>query len=156
MNSKNLLKNDDAVSISLGFILIFSITVLVFSAIILSFYTLTQHSERAATQESFDIMGSGPATRIITIDTLVNITGSYGGTVNNLEYEFSIPSSIADESYFMNITGSQIILESDNGAKAWVPFNVSTGIGEREIYSSAQDYKLLYNRTDNKIEIKEQ
>jgi hypothetical protein len=158
MNPKNLIKNEDAVSITVGFILMLSITVLAFSAIILSFYTLSQQSEKTAMRESFDILGSGLAVRITTVDTLINITNNYGGTVNTLEYEFSIPASIANEGYSINITNStkQIILESDNGAKAWVPFNTSTGFAGKEIYSNAQDYRLNYSGTDNMIKIEEQ
>ncbi len=149
MNPKNLLKNEDAVSITVGFILTLSITVLVFSGIVLSFYTLTQQSQKAAMQASFDILGSGLAVRLTTMDTLVNISNSYGGRVNSLEYDFSIPASIANEGYSMNITNStkQIILESDNGAKAWVPFNTSSNIAQSTIYSSAQYYKFIYNST---------
>ncbi len=158
MNSKNLLKNEEAVSITLGFILMLSITVIVFLAIILSFYTLMQQSKNVAMRESFDVMGSGLATRITIVDTLVNITNYYGGTVNNLEYEFSIPASIANEGYSITITNStrQIIIESDIGARAWIPFNTSSSLWGKVIYSNPQDYMVTYNRTNNAIMIKEQ
>ncbi len=149
MNPKNFLKNEDAVSITVGFILTLSITVLVFSGIVLAFYVLTQQSEEATMSDSFDILGSGLAVRLTTMDTLINVSNSYGGRVNTLEYDFSIPASIAHEDYSVNITNSpkQIILESDNGAKTWVPFNTSYNIMQATIYSSAQDYKFIYNST---------
>jgi len=156
MNHKNLLKNDEAVSITLGFILMLSITVLVFSAILLSFYTLSQQSEKTAMRESFETMASGLAVRITMVDTLVNLTSSYGGEVNTLEYDFSIPANIANEDYSINITNKQIIIESDSGAKAWIPINTSISIAEREIHSSPQDYMFVYSRTDNTIGIEEQ
>ncbi len=158
MNSKNLLKNDEAVSVTLGFILMLTITVLVFLAIILSFYTLMQQSKNVAMRESFDIMGSGLATRITTVDTLVNMTGYYGGNVNSLEYEFSLPLTIANEGYSITITNStnQIILQSDIGAKAWIPLNASSNLMGITIYSSAGDYKLTYNKTNNMINIEGQ
>ena len=134
----------------------FSITVLVFSAVVLSFYTLSQQSQKTAMRESFEIMGSGLAVRITTVDTLVNITSYYGGTVNALEYEFSIPAYIANEGYSINITNKQIIIESDNGAKAWVPFNTSSSLEEKILYSNAEDYKFTSNGTDKTIKIKEQ
>lgn len=157
MNPKDLIKNEDAVSITVGFILMLSITVLVFSAIMLSFYTLSQQSEKSAMRESFEILGSGLAVRITIMDTLINTTSNYGGTVNSLEYEFSIPASIANEDYSINITSSprQMILESDNGAISWVPFNTSSNLTETKIYSNAQDYKFVY-RTGNPIEINKQ
>lgn len=158
MSPENLIKNEDAVSITLGFILMFSITVLVFSAIVLSFYTFSQQSEKAAMRDSFEILGSGLAMRITTVDTLANMTNYYGGTVNAIEYEFTIPASIADEGYSINITNSteQIIIESDSGAKAWIPFNTSSSLWGKVIYSNPQDYMVTYDRTNNAIMIKEQ
>ncbi len=155
--NKSLIKNEDAVSITIGFMLILSITVLVFSGIILSFYTLSQQSKKVAMRESFDIMGSGIALRITSVDTLVNITNSYGGRVNLLEYDFSIPATIANEGYSINITNisyKRIILEADNGAKAWVPFNVSSGIEGKKIYSNTENF--MFNYSNNRIIIKEQ
>ncbi len=154
-----LIRNEDAVSITLGFILMFSITVLVFSAIILSFYTLSQQSERIATTESFDILGSGIALKIAAVDGLINVTKYYGGTVNTLEYGFSIPASLANDYYSINITNSTnrvIILEADNGAKAWIPYNTSIMLEEKLFFSGIEDYKLTYNGTSNRIVIKEQ
>jgi hypothetical protein len=154
MRPENMIRNEDAVSISLGFILMFSITVVVFCSVVLSFYTLSQNSEKAAMQSSFEILGSELAVRITTMDTLVSISNSYGGTVNSLEYDFSIPASIADEGYSVNITNTkQIILKADNGAQTWIPFNTSSNITNKTIYSSAQDYKFIYNVTSTNITI---
>ena len=154
MKRKKLLNNEDAVSITIGFILMFSITVLVFSGIVLSFYSLSGQSREAAMRASFDILGSGFAARVTSMDTLVNITGSYGGTVNQLEYDFSIPASIADESYSINVTHEKIFLSAENDAKAWIPFNSSDSINE-ELYSNAQDYTLWYDNNNHTIKIKQ-
>ncbi len=156
MNRRKLIQNEEAVSITLGFMLMFSVTVLVFSIIILSFYTLTVQSERVAMRESFDVLGSGLAIRITTFDTLINITNDMDGTVNTLEYDFSIPASIANEVYSVNITKNKIIIDSEIEATAWIPFNTSTGIEEKTIYSNAMDYTITFNKTSNRIEIKEQ
>ncbi|MDD5463463.1 MAG: hypothetical protein PHG00_17935 [Methylococcales bacterium] len=158
MNSKNFLKNEEATSVTIGFIMMATITVIVFIAIILSFYTLMQQSKNTAMRESFDILGGGLASRITTVDTLVNITSYYGGTVNSLEYEFSLPLTIANEGYSIEIanTTRQIILQSDIGAKAWIPLNASSNLMGKTIYSSAGDYKLTYNQTNNIINIEGQ
>ncbi len=158
MNPKELLKNEEAVSISVGFILMFSITVIMFTALILSFYTLSQYSEKSAMRESFKILGEGLAIKITTVDTLTNITNSNGGTVNALEYEFSMPESIASKSYTINITNStdQIIFESDNGARSVAPFNTSNNFISRKIYSGSEYYKLKFDKSTNSIYIEEQ
>ncbi len=154
MKVKKLLENESAVSITIGFILMFSITVLVFSGIVLSFYTLSQHSKETAMKASFDILGSGFAARVTSMDILLNITGSYGGTVNELEYDFSIPASIAGESYTINITRKKIFMNAENDAMAWIPFNSSYTINE-QIYSNAQDYILWYDNNNKSMRIKQ-
>jgi len=154
MKIKKLLKNEDAVSISIGFILMFSITVLVFSGIILSFYSLSGQSREAAMRASFDILGSGFAARVTSMDTIVNITRSNGGNVNQLEYDFSIPASIAGESYGINVTREKIFLDAENDAKAWIPFNSSYDITEG-LYSNSQDYTLYYDKNNKLIKIKQ-
>lgn len=151
-----MLKNDDAVSISIGFILMFTITVLIFTALIISFYSLSQRSEKVVMWESFKILGEGLAVKITSVDTLVNISNTYGGSVNTITYEFTMPSSIAGKSYTINITNSTggIIFESDNGARAATPFNISTKnfIG-RMIYSGSEDYKIKYDKSNSSISI---
>lgn len=154
-----MIRNEDAVSITLGFIMMFSITVLVFSAVIISFYTLSQQSARIATTESFNILGSGIALKIATVDGLINATNYYGGTVNTFEYGFSVPASMASDDYSINITNSTnrvIILEAENGAKSWIPYNTSINLEGKLIFSGIEDYKLTYNGTSNQIIIKEQ
>lgn len=155
MRSKNILENDDAVSVSIGFILMFAITVLMFTAVILSFYSLSQNSEKTAMGESFRIVGSGVAAKITSVDMLVNITKSYGGSINLLEYEFSIPDSMASKSYFVNVTRSpqEIIIESENGAKTVSPYVLTTNITQRILYSGGENYMIKYNVSGDNIEI---
>lgn len=45
---KNILKNNDAVSVPVSFILMFAITVIVFTATVLTFHSISQNSERNA------------------------------------------------------------------------------------------------------------
>lgn len=154
-SSKRILENEDAVSVSIGFILMFGITVLMFTAVILSFYTLSQNSEKSAMRESFRIVGSGVASKITTVDMLINMTRSYDGNINLLEYEFSIPDSMASKSYTVNITGSpqEIIIESENGARTVSPYILTTNISERILYSGGENYMIKYNVSGDNIEI---
>jgi len=157
MNYKNLMKNDEAVSLSVGFMLMFSITVIVFTALIISFYALSGNIEKTAMRESFKIVGEGLAIKITTVDMLISLSNSYGGSVNTLEYEFSMPESIASKSYTINITNStyQIILESDNGARIVAPFNISANFNARKIYSGGMNYKAKFDNINNIISIEE-
>lgn len=157
MTFKDIIKNDDAVSISIGFILMFAITIIIFISVVLSFYTLSHQSEKTAMEESFNVMGHRLAIEMTATDSIINMVNSFGGKANSIEYEFILPPSIAADTYSVNVTNStrNIILESpDNGAKVIIPFNISTIFIERKFYSGAENYKFEYY--GNNIDIKEQ
>lgn len=151
---KKLLKNNDAVSVSVSFILMFAITVIVFTATVLTFYSISQNSERNAMQESFKLLGGGLAVRITGIDALVNTIRTGGGSVNMLEYELSMPDSIAGNSYTVNITDDGIILEDETGSKFTVTLGISSN-ATGKIYSGAGIYQLDFDKENNSIVIKE-
>lgn len=154
---KNLLGNDDAVAVSVGFILMFGITVLVFSTLTLSFYDLSRQSEKTAMRNTFEIMGQRIAIEMTTADSMVNYINSFGGTVNSIEYEFTLPASIATNTYSINFTNStnDIALESDNGARVAIPFNISNNLSDIELYSGAEVYKFGYDKNYGNINIEE-
>ncbi len=157
MALKRILKNEDAVSISIGFILMFAITVIVFTGVLLSFYSLSQNIEKSAMGESFKILGSGLANKITTVDTLVNISTSFDATVESIEYQFTMPATIAGKTYSINLTNTtyEIILEADNGALVGSPFSVSNNFTGRKFYGGAEDYIITYDKNNNKIFIDE-
>jgi FlaG/FlaF family flagellin (archaellin) len=158
MKSKNLLGKDDAVSVSIGFIIMFAVTVILFTGLIISFYTLTRNTEKSSMGESFKIMGDRMAADIDMVDTMVNFVNSNGGNVNALEYEFSLPASVAGKSYTVNMTSSihEIIIDSDNNAKTVTPFKTSTNFTEIKIYNGAEIHKFKYDPINSSIIVVEQ
>lgn len=158
MRLRNFIKNDEAVSISIGFMITFAITVIVFCGLIISFYSLTQNLEKSAMRENFKMVGSGLAAKITAVDTLVNVTNSYSGTVNMLEYEFSLPASVAGKTYTINITKSpyKIIFEADNGAREVSLFNTSTNFTPVVLYSASENFMIKYNQSSSSLYIVEQ
>ncbi|MDD5614636.1 MAG: hypothetical protein PHH85_00375 [Candidatus Methanoperedens sp.] len=158
MALKSIIRNEEAVSISIGFILMFAVTVIVFTGVMISFYSLSRNIEKSAMEESFKILGSGLANKIATVDTLVNVSASFGATVESIEYEFRLPATIAGKTYSINLTNTthEIILESDNGALVGSPFSVSNNFTERKFYGGAEDYIITYDKNGSKIYIDEQ
>jgi len=158
MNQRNILKNEDAVSISIGFMLTFAISVIVFVSLILSFYSVLQNTEKSVMQKDFSIIGVSLSEKINTVDIISNSIISLGGDSSSIEYEFSLPASIAGKTYTLNLTDSplRIIMESDNGARTVSPFNITSNIEGIKIYSGAENYKLIYNKNNNSITIKEE
>lgn len=158
MNPGNILKNEEAVSISIGFMLMFAISVIVFVSLILSFYSVLQNTEKSVMQKNFGIMEVSLSEKINTVDIISNSIISLGGDSSSIEYDFSLPASIAGKTYTLNLTDStfRIIMESDNGARTVSPFNITSNIEGIKIYSGAENYKLIYNKNNNSITIKEE
>jgi hypothetical protein len=157
MAPETIIKNEDAVSVSIGFILMFGVTVIVFTGVMVSFYSLSQNTEKSAMRESFKILGNGLANNINTVDTLVNVSASFGATVESIEYEFRLPATIAGKTYSINLTNTtyEIILEADNGALVGAPFTVSNNFTGRKFYGGAEDYIITYDKNNNIIYIDE-
>lgn len=157
MAHESVIKNEDAVSISIGFILMFAVTVIVFTGVMISFYSLSRNTEKSAMEESFKILGSGLANKITTVDTLVNVSASFGATVESIEYEFRLPATIAGKTYSINLTNNtyEIILEAENGALVGAPFSVSNNFTGRKFYGGAEDYIITYDKNNKKIFIDE-
>jgi FlaG/FlaF family flagellin (archaellin) len=158
MTLKSFLKNEAGVSVSIGFILMFAVTVIVFVGVLISFHSLSQNIEKSAMRESFRIQGSGLANKITTVDTLVNVSASFGATVESIEYEFIMPPTIAGKTYSINLTNTtyEIILEADNGALVGAPFTVSNNFTGRKFYGGAEYFVIKYNKNNKNIYMDEE
>jgi len=97
MNSRNIIKNDEAVSISIGFMLMFAISVLVFVSLILSFYSVLQDTEKSVMQKNFGIMGVSLSEKINTIDILSNSIISLGEIAVQLNMNFLFPPRLQEK-----------------------------------------------------------
>lgn len=155
---KTLYQDDRAVSIAVGFILTFTITILTFTAIMNSSYLLMEQTEENVMREEFEIHGNNIALQLTEMDTMILIANSTGGSVEEMRSELLLPLKIANEYYdveFSNST-STIIFESKgrDQTRSEVPYNLeSTNIESKTISSAAGDHYLLYNSTANLIEI---
>ena len=155
---RNILNDENAVSISIGFILTFTITVIAFLMIMQTFYVMLYQAEHTVLREEFEIHGSDIAVQLTNIDTIVNVTLSSGGSVGEIRYDISLPDKIAGSYYsveFSNQTG-EIIFDSDDRLETIVkvPYvTQTTNVESTTIYSAAGEHYLSYNSSTNLIEV---
>ena len=155
---RDILNDDNAVSISVGFILTFSITVIAFLMIMQTFYGMLYQAEHTVLREEFEIHGNDIAVQLTNIDTIVNVTLSSGGDIGEIRYDVSLPDKIAGSYYsveFSNLT-SEITFNSDDRLETTVkiPYVTQTTIvSSTKIYSAAGEHYLLYNPSTNLIEV---
>lgn len=151
---KRFLKDDSAVSVSVGSILIFSISVLAFIMVMNSFFSMMDQTEETVTREEFETYGNDIALQLINVDTIISNTGKYG--VNSLKYEFTIPDKVAGEYYSVNFSNksNEITFKSQNQVKVKVPYSVcNTQVETTTIYSSSTNHYFFYNSSKNLIEV---
>lgn len=150
-----LLCDDRAVSLSVGAILLYTVTVIALVVIVLSFSDMMMVYQDSVMREHFEIEGCDIAVRITNLDILVSAPISRGETVDTIEYDLDIPMRIVKRYYELNVTSGEIILSSSQGknTEVRVPFNTTTPIEPSVIYSSAGDHKIRYNATSGRIEV---
>ena len=155
---RRLANDENAVSISIGFILTFSITVLILVIILTSFYSLMDQAEQTVMRDEFEIHGSDLAVKITTIDTMAGTAMRSGADIGEIRYELSLPDKIAGKQYsieFSNTT-NEIIFSSEerDETKVKIPFSTDdTTLLSTTIYSSTGEYQISYNPSANTIEI---
>ncbi|MDN5308841.1 MAG: hypothetical protein PWP14_235 [Methanolobus sp.] len=155
---KGMAADENAVSVPLGFILTFSITVLVTVIALSSFYSMMGQAEQTVMRDEFEIHGSDIAARIASIDTTVGIAKGAGSTIERISYRLSLPDRIAGEEYsieFSNATNDITIMSGDRTeTKAKIPYSTQdTTVTPTILYSSKGEFLMVYNPVNNTIEI---
>ncbi|WP_406655728.1 hypothetical protein V7O62_08025 [Methanolobus sp. ZRKC2] len=155
---RTLAKDENAVSLSIGFILTFSITVLVLVIILTSFYSLMNQAEQTVMRDEFEIHGNDIAVKITTIDTMAGTAIRSGSSVGEIRYEISLPDKIAGKEYsieFSNATNEMIFSsEERDDTRVKIPFSTEdTTLLSTTLYSSKGEYRINYNPAANTIEI---
>ncbi len=156
---RRIIDDENAVSISLGTILMFSITVVTLIVVISSFYTMMDRHEDSVTRNQFEIHGNDLALQISNIDTAVQITNNYGGKTENISSLFSLPPKIADNQYSIEFSNNskEIIFESGDEAETEVKVSYVTSavnISSKKIYSGPDHFEFYYDKDSNLIKIR--
>ncbi|WP_407355029.1 hypothetical protein [Methanolobus sp. WCC5] len=158
MKLRKLKDDDDAVSISIGFILTFSITVLMLVTILSSFYTLMDQAEQKVMRDEFEIHGNDIAVRIATIDTMVGCADDSGSHIWEVRYELSLPQKIAGKPYSIKFDNSSadivFVSEERENTKIKVPYYAdNTIVISTTLHSPKGEYLMTYSPATNSITI---
>ncbi|MBC7085626.1 MAG: hypothetical protein H5T43_04595 [Methanomethylovorans sp.] len=154
-----LLKDEAAVSISIGFILTFVISVIAVITVLTAFYTLMDRAEQTVMRNEFRIHGNDIAMRISSIDTMISIMNNSGASIVLLEYDLNLPDKIAGEHYSVSIVNSsqEIVLQSNDRTetKVMIPYSTQNmRVVENTIFSEAGTHYMIYNPTYRTLEIR--
>ncbi|QLC48773.1 hypothetical protein HWN40_00005 [Methanolobus zinderi] len=155
---RSLTDDENAVSISIGFILTFSITVLVLVTILTSFYSLMDQAEQTVMRDEYEIHGNDIAVKITTIDTMAGNAIRSGSDIGEIRYSLSLPEKIAGQTYsieFSNTTNDIVFASEDRDeTRVKIPFSTEdTTVLPTTLYSSKSEYSIVYNPDARTIEI---
>ncbi|WP_340820197.1 hypothetical protein [Methanolobus sp. WCC4] len=152
-------KDDErAVSISVGFILTLSITIITMMVVISSFYDMMDRAEHTIMRDEFEIHGNDIALQMSNIDTAVQITTSAGGEVGSFFFKLPLPDEIAGQQYSMEISNqtNEIIFESHgkDATRVKVPYQVhEVDVASVKLYSGSSEFALYYDPATNMVEV---
>ncbi|MFA0821626.1 MAG: hypothetical protein ACC612_01885 [Methanomethylovorans sp.] len=154
-----LLKDETAVSISVGFILTFVISVIALVTVLTSFYTLMDRAEQTVMRSEFEIHGNDISMQIASIDSLVAVMNNSGARIGVMEYELSLPDQIAGEHYSVSVVNSshEIMLQSRDKAetKVMIPYSTNNiAVMESTIFSEAGRHYMTYDPVQRSLEIR--
>jgi hypothetical protein len=158
MKLRNLSNDENAVSITIGFILTFSITVLMLVTILSSFYSLMDQAEQTVMRDEFEIHGNDIAVRIANMDTMVGNAANSGSDVDEIRYELSLPDRIAGKPYSVEFDNSSkdivFVSEERDNTIVKVPYYAeNTVFLSTTLYSQKGEFMMTYTPGTNAIEI---
>lgn len=155
---RQLIDDEKAVSVSVGFVLTLSITVITMVVVISSFYTMMDRAEQTVMRDEFEIHGNDMALQISNIDTAVQITRNAGGEVGSFFFILPLPDEIAGQQYSVELSNqtNEIIFESHgkDATRIKVPYKVhETEVESVKLFSGSNEFILYYDPASNMIKI---
>jgi len=156
MKLRNFKDDDTAVSITVGFILTFSITVIILMTVLSSFYSLMDRAEQTVMRDEFEIHGSDIAVRIATIDTMTGSAIDSGSQVGRLEYNIRLPAKIAGKPYSVEfVNGTRDIVFMSEGREETIvkiPYYAeNTVVFSTTLNSPKENFVIMYDQDSNAI-----
>lgn len=153
---RRFIGDDRGVAISVGSILLFAVTIIALTVILLSFSQMMTASKDVIMREHFKIMGRDITVRLTDLDTMITAAEDRGESIGGVEYDLEMPMLIVDRYYRVQVTQDELILSSDQGKNTMVriPYNTTTPVQPTVIYSAEGEHVLRYNASAGRIEIR--
>lgn len=154
MTMKRLISDESAVTITISYILKFSVTVIALLMLLFSFQAMIQRAEETVMRSEMEILGSDIALRLSSMDMTISSTRGASGSVNALEHEFAIPPEIAGNAYYIEIKSNEIDLKSrEVDVETRIPFETDTIVTPGTIHSSTTRHRIIYNQSSGAMEV---
>jgi hypothetical protein len=142
-----VVQDEQAVTVTLESVLLFSITVMLLGMVMLSFQSINEQASETVMREQYASTGNEIATKIMDMDNEIK-AGLSQGCVIGIENELDLVPLVANKPYSIKLEEGKIILSSIGTPPVTVevPFNPTINVVPGSvIYSTAADHALIYD-----------
>ncbi len=142
-----MINDEQAVTVTIETILLFSITVMLLGMVMLSFQSINDQASETVMREQYASIGNDVASKILDMDKEVKASLSQGSIVS-IENEINLYSTVANKKYFVELEEGNVIVQTIDSPKVTVkvPFNPDINVvsGSR-LYSMASEHAIVYD-----------
>jgi hypothetical protein len=142
-----MINDEQAVTVTIETILLFSITVMLLGMVMLSFQSINIQASETVMRELYTSIGNDIASKILDMDKEVKASLSQGSVVS-IENEIDLYSSVANKPYLVELEGGNVIVQTIGSPKVTVkvPFNPDINVVPGStLYSTSDEHVIVYD-----------
>lgn len=142
-----MIKNEQAVTVTLEAILLFSITVMLLGMVMLSFQSINEQASETVMKEQYAGIGNDIASKILDMDLEIKASLSEGSEIS-IENELDLIPTVANKPYMVELEEGNVVVRSIGSPSVTVkvPFNPDVNVvSGSTIQSLASEHHLMYD-----------
>jgi hypothetical protein len=142
-----MINDEQAVTVTIETILLFSITVMLLGMVFLSFQSINEQASETVMTELYASIGNDIASKILDIDKEVKASLSQGSIVS-IENEIDLYSRVANKPYLVELEEGNVIVRTIGSPEVTVkvPFNPDINVVPGStLYSMAGEHVIVYD-----------
>ncbi len=142
-----MINDEQAVTVTIETILLFSITVMLLGMVMLSFQSINNQASETVMRELYASIGNDIASKILDMDKEVKASLSKGSIVS-IENEIDLYSTVANKPYLVELEEGNVIVQTIGSPKVTVkvPFNPDINIvSGSTLYSTSDEHVIVYD-----------
>jgi len=142
-----MINDEQAVSVTIETILLFSITVILLGMVLMSFQSINERASGTVMREMYGSIGNDIASKILDMDKEVKASLSQGSIVS-IENEINLYSTVANKPYLVELDKGNVIVRTIGSPEVTVkvPFNPEINVVPGStLYSMSGEHVIVYD-----------
>lgn len=142
-----MIHDEQAVTVTIETILLFSITVMLLGMVLLSFQSINEQASETVMREMYGSIGNDIASKILDMDKEVKASLSQGSIVS-IENEIDLYPTVANKPYLVELDKGNVIVQTIGSPEVTVkvPFNPDINVVPgSSLYSTTGEHVIIYD-----------